>query len=189
MCTCISAHQQPGCVCLHVCLCASVCVFVRCLCSMHACTSQVLTDFNGEMFGMSDICVPWDLLLLSEVIKGMKPADSSWRANQVFIFAIIVELSNNVVLPEMHQGPGIQWKFYFFVVFFSFHTSFNRRISFKKHSTCFSGLHPLSKPFFFTIFTFFPFKFHPSSCFLLVWVLNRVDYTVSLCGWNAALNL
>lgn len=130
-----------------------------------------------QTFACLGICCCW--VKSSRAWSQYFHPDSSWRANQVFIFAIIVELSNNVVLPEMHQGPGIQWKFYFFVVFFSFHTSFNRRISFKKHSTCFSGPHPLSKPFF-TTFTFFPFKFHPSSCFLLVWVLNRVDYTVSL---------
>lgn len=147
MCTCISVHQQPGCVCLHVCLCASVCVFVRCLCSMNACTSQVFTDFNGEMFGMSDICVPWDLLLLSEVIKGMKPADSSWRAKWDFLASWDIAL----VLVDYIHCPNLF--------------------------------------FFFTISTFFPFNFLPSSCFLLVWVLNRVDYTVSLCGWNAALNL
>lgn len=55
-----------GCV-----LVASMCsLFVCVLCLVTAHTSQVFTDFNDWAFGMTSVCVPWDLLLLTEGVKG-----------------------------------------------------------------------------------------------------------------------
>lgn len=61
-----------ACMPLWVCVCSPVCVFVCTLCSVKVNTSQVFTEFNDWTFGMTGICVLWDLLLLTRRSQGHK---------------------------------------------------------------------------------------------------------------------
>lgn len=76
--------------------CSQVCVSVCILWWVTAYTNHIFTDFNDRTFGLTSVCVPWDLLLLTEGVKGQLTfafhPDSRWTANQVFVFAVIVEL-------------------------------------------------------------------------------------------------
>lgn len=53
-------------------VCCYVCVFGCIMCLVKAYTSQVFTDFNDWTLGTTGVCVPRDLLLLTEEVKGMK---------------------------------------------------------------------------------------------------------------------
>lgn len=72
-----------------VCLCLCGFVYVRQVCVLvlvKANTCQVFNDFNDWTFGTTGICVPRDLLLLTEGVKGTKTLfafhlDGRWMAN------------------------------------------------------------------------------------------------------------
>lgn len=89
---CLLAYA-PSCLCGFVYVCLESVIFVCILYFVKVYSSQSFTDFN-EWTG---VCVTWDLMLLTDGVKGrmltftFHPA-CRWTANQLFIFAAIVEL-------------------------------------------------------------------------------------------------
>lgn len=78
-----------ACLTLLVCMACSVnCVFV----CFYPWLRQLVTGFNERTFRTSGVCVSWDLLVLTEGLKGeltfVFHPGSRWTANQVFIFLL-----------------------------------------------------------------------------------------------------
>lgn len=90
-------------------VCCQVCLFVCILCSVKAYTSQVFAGFNDWTLGTTGVYVPWDLLLSTKRVKGMKltfafQPDSRWTANQGFILLSLLSWYNDVLTKIYHRA-------------------------------------------------------------------------------------